>query len=294
MDNTPPHILIPSEQWPRELVHYFCPDCRNVFGIPKSDPANCPSCGYKKLKDIFAEMAERMKETWNFFEATRLQEGSWLFKYSLDDSEYSLWGTIMALGYYGELRALGFEPPWITDEDRILDQWIDEINAHINPETHLLEGPDHGTCNPRDWGYLSHSYDWQLRNRVFMADRYQLPPGGLHGEDPLATEKMAIEAFNAEPWATNSYAACNFIGKKMKSHREFLRAAGKDENDAIIQMLHNMIDDQFMDGHWGATGTVLWIDPDQETFMVLLTTRPQEPHGTWLARISNMVSAAFH
>jgi CubicO group peptidase (beta-lactamase class C family) len=47
-------------------------------------------------------------------------------------------------------------------------------------------------------------------------------------------------------------------------------------------------------GHWGATGTVLWIDPDQNTFMVLLTTCPQEPHGTWLAKISNMVAAAFH
>lgn len=46
-------------------------------------------------------------------------------------------------------------------------------------------------------------------------------------------------------------------------------------------------------GHWGATGTVLWIDPDQEAFMVLLTTCPQEPHGTWLAKISNMVAAAF-
>lgn len=46
-------------------------------------------------------------------------------------------------------------------------------------------------------------------------------------------------------------------------------------------------------GHWGATGTVLWIDPDQAAFMVLLTTCPQEPHGTWLAKISNMVAAAF-
>jgi len=46
-------------------------------------------------------------------------------------------------------------------------------------------------------------------------------------------------------------------------------------------------------GHWGATGTVTWIDPDLEAFMVLLTTRPQEPHGTWLARLSNMVAAAF-
>lgn len=46
-------------------------------------------------------------------------------------------------------------------------------------------------------------------------------------------------------------------------------------------------------GHWGATGTVLWIDPDQQTFAVLLTTKPQEPHGTWLARVSNAVTSAF-
>ena len=46
-------------------------------------------------------------------------------------------------------------------------------------------------------------------------------------------------------------------------------------------------------GHWGATGTVLWIDPDLDAFMVLLTTCPQEPHGTYLARVSNAVAAAF-
>jgi CubicO group peptidase (beta-lactamase class C family) len=46
-------------------------------------------------------------------------------------------------------------------------------------------------------------------------------------------------------------------------------------------------------GHWGATGTFLWIDPDQNSFAVLLTTKPQEPHGTWLARVSNAVTASF-
>lgn len=46
-------------------------------------------------------------------------------------------------------------------------------------------------------------------------------------------------------------------------------------------------------GHWGATGTVLWIDPEQNSFAVLLTTKPQEPHGTWLARVSNAVTASF-
>jgi CubicO group peptidase (beta-lactamase class C family) len=46
-------------------------------------------------------------------------------------------------------------------------------------------------------------------------------------------------------------------------------------------------------GHWGATGTVLWIDPDLDAFFILLTTRPQEPHGKYLAQISNMAAASF-
>lgn len=46
-------------------------------------------------------------------------------------------------------------------------------------------------------------------------------------------------------------------------------------------------------GHWGATGTLTWIDPDADAFLVLFTTQPQEPEGRYLARISNMVAAAF-
>lgn len=46
-------------------------------------------------------------------------------------------------------------------------------------------------------------------------------------------------------------------------------------------------------GHWGATGTVLWIDPDAGTFALILTTLPQEPSGRFLARLSNAVAAAW-
>ncbi|MDC0274003.1 MAG: serine hydrolase [Planctomycetaceae bacterium] len=45
-------------------------------------------------------------------------------------------------------------------------------------------------------------------------------------------------------------------------------------------------------GHWGATGTVLWVDPKTEIWAVILTTEPQEPRGTLLARLSNLVAAA--
>jgi CubicO group peptidase (beta-lactamase class C family) len=46
-------------------------------------------------------------------------------------------------------------------------------------------------------------------------------------------------------------------------------------------------------GHWGATGTLFWIDPDADAFLVLLTTQPGGEDGRELARISNAVAAAL-
>ncbi len=46
-------------------------------------------------------------------------------------------------------------------------------------------------------------------------------------------------------------------------------------------------------GHWGATGTVLWIDPEWQAAAVILTTQPQEPDGTWLARLSDTIASCF-
>ena len=46
-------------------------------------------------------------------------------------------------------------------------------------------------------------------------------------------------------------------------------------------------------GHWGSTGTLLWIDPDADAFLVLLTTQPGGDDGRDLGRISNAVAAAL-
>lgn len=45
-------------------------------------------------------------------------------------------------------------------------------------------------------------------------------------------------------------------------------------------------------GHTGATGTLCWIDPDADAFLILFTTRPEgdAPH---LARVSNLVAASL-
>ncbi|QDT43976.1 Penicillin-binding protein 4* [Gimesia alba] len=46
-------------------------------------------------------------------------------------------------------------------------------------------------------------------------------------------------------------------------------------------------------GHGGATGTLLWIDPQLKASAIILTTQPQEPHGRFLARISNTIVATI-
>ncbi|WZO96984.1 serine hydrolase domain-containing protein [Isosphaeraceae bacterium EP7] len=46
-------------------------------------------------------------------------------------------------------------------------------------------------------------------------------------------------------------------------------------------------------GHWGATGTLCWIDPDADAFAVVLTTLPPGDQGTHLARISNALAACL-
>ena len=48
-----------------------------------------------------------------------------------------------------------------------------------------------------------------------------------------------------------------------------------------------------MYGHMGATGTVLWLDPDRDAFAVVLTTQPQDPQGAYLARLSNSIAASL-
>jgi CubicO group peptidase (beta-lactamase class C family) len=44
-------------------------------------------------------------------------------------------------------------------------------------------------------------------------------------------------------------------------------------------------------GHWGATGTVLWIDPAAQQYAAILTTTPYEQSQSAIQRISNIVAA---
>lgn len=45
-------------------------------------------------------------------------------------------------------------------------------------------------------------------------------------------------------------------------------------------------------GHWGATGTLLWIDPESTRWFVMLTTQPWEQSQSTIQRVSNLVAAS--
>jgi CubicO group peptidase (beta-lactamase class C family) len=45
-------------------------------------------------------------------------------------------------------------------------------------------------------------------------------------------------------------------------------------------------------GHWGATGTLWWVDPRRDVGLVLLSTQPLERDRTDLLRLSNVIAAA--
>lgn len=46
-------------------------------------------------------------------------------------------------------------------------------------------------------------------------------------------------------------------------------------------------------GHWGATGTLMWIDPVRGTFAIIFSTEPYDQSGGHLVRLSNAISASW-
>lgn len=45
-------------------------------------------------------------------------------------------------------------------------------------------------------------------------------------------------------------------------------------------------------GHWGATGTMMWIDPKSRRWCVILTNQPYEESQSVIQRMSNLISAS--
>ena len=219
------HLLLPVDAWPRGQVSYYCPRCRAVHTVAAAEPAACPACAKQPLRDIFAEMAQRLERAFGFFDATRSAGHPWLFRNAPDDASPALSTSSMALGAFGELRALGFTPPprepWGEDEE-VLAAWTGAILQHLDPDTNLLQVADGdgtiGGAVSSPQRYVSSGFEWQLRNRVFMADRYRLPAGAQSNCDYLADVDRA-RRWLEETWAAHPpWAAGSWTSRAIETH----------------------------------------------------------------------------
>ena len=77
----------------------------------------------------------------------------------------------------------------------MLAAWTEAILQHRDPATDLLRVPQGdgtiGGAVASPERYVASGFEWQLRNRVFMADRYRLPTGAQSNRDYLATVDAA-------------------------------------------------------------------------------------------------------
>jgi CubicO group peptidase (beta-lactamase class C family) len=46
-------------------------------------------------------------------------------------------------------------------------------------------------------------------------------------------------------------------------------------------------------GHWGATGTLMWMDRARHRAFVALSTQPVQDHEASLIQLSNLIAAAW-
>ena len=226
------HLRLPASAWPRGQVYYFCPRCTAVHALAAAAAATCPTCAKHPLRDIFAEMAARLERAFGFFDATRSARHPWLFTPAPGEKAPLLSISSMALGAFGELRALGFtpprQPPWSSDE-AVLAAWTGAILEHRDPVTNLLQVPEGdgtiGGAVASPERYVSSGFEWQLRNRVFMADLYRLPAGAQSNRDYLATVDQA-RRWLEETWAAHPpWTAGSWTSRAVETHLALQDAA---------------------------------------------------------------------
>lgn len=129
------------------------------------------------------------------------------------------------------------------------------------------------------WGGLITSPADFARFCAMMANRGAL--GDVRILSPATVRAMTTNQLAAMPEVPEEERRCRPWGLGWKMHWP---AQSQNFGDLLLPRTF---------GHWGATGTVCWIDPESQVFCILFTTQPQETEGRYLARLSNLVAAAF-
>jgi hypothetical protein len=239
------YLEIPHEQWPGEIIYFYCPDCDTVRGIEKGGRNRCPGCGKNELKDIFVEITERLATAWTFFDRTRYEENPRLYRYE-PGGEVSFFATNLAMALYGELRAMGFTCPWKGSDDEIIGAWIQERLRYLDPVTGLLDCSGIGgylwySSGPTTLGqYVSSGFAATLESRLFEPDAYRVPIEVKAQKDSLESVESFHELLGILP---NSYGGGSWITAALANHRDILEARGETVPDEMIEYVHRWLDE---------------------------------------------------
>jgi hypothetical protein len=92
------------------------------------------------------------------------------------------------------------------NDDTIIEYWTREMNAYVDPKTHLLAGPlgEEETDLSSADGWLSAGYDTTLRCQVFAPDRYHCPAGARLNPPPPAPRRPSRNQFSYQAYESSS------------------------------------------------------------------------------------------
>jgi len=178
---------------------------------------------------------------------------------------------------------LGMVNTWLGLPDGLVDH--DNVAEVRVPE--VQRGGDDWNWNSRYWktlgapwgGVLSTVQDlsqfcWAMQNSMLATDGTQL----------LSDSTIELATTNR----LDDFANIPETERHTRGWGLGWRLNWQDHRAVFSELLP-----EYAYGHWGATGTLFWIDPETSTAAVILSTAPIERNVSPLVRLSNAIVASF-
>lgn len=209
---------------------------------------------------------------------------------------YALLGEIIqritGKSYSQYLREEFFLPLGMNDTELgAPDSWYEGENPKINrlawtnPPKEFVDSDDWG-WNSRYWLQLGAPWGGLLTTPGDLARYCQmmLQKGTLNGTRILGEATVETATQNHLPYSKITSEETRRLFPWGLGWRMSWPGSSRNMGDLLSPTAY---------GHWGATGTVLWIEPEKDCFALVLTTQPGDQTFDHIARISNMIAAAF-